>query len=68
MSYFFYKEENFLGHIKKLSWQSFFLDLVLFVILSEKTFLLSFSCNPNKFSKKDLKKLSKEFSKQIKTL
>ena len=68
MSYFFYKKENFLGYIKSFSWQSFFLDLVLFVILSEKTFLLSFSYNPNKFSKKDLKNLSKVFSKQIKSL
>ena len=68
MSYIFYKEKNFIAKFKSFSSQSFFLDLSLFLILSEKIFSLSFSYNPDKFSKQDLKNLSKEFSKQIKLL
>ncbi|MCY4321881.1 MAG: hypothetical protein OXC37_05745 [Bdellovibrionaceae bacterium] len=68
ISYILYKEKNFIGKFKSFSYQSFFLDLSLFLILTEKDFSLSFSYNPYKFSKPELKKLSKEFSKQIKLL
>ena len=65
MSYLPYTEKGFLGVIQNFYWKKSFLDLVLFVILSEKRVLLSFSYKPEIFSKKEIKLLSTCFQKKI---
>ena len=66
MSYFFYKEQLNLARFKNFYWQSFFLDLTSFVILSDKNLLLYTFYNPLKFSKKDIKGLLASFKQNIK--
>ena len=65
MSYLPYREQGFLGQIQNFYWQKSFLDLVLFVISSEKRILLSFSYNKDIFSKKEIHDLVKYFHKEI---
>ena len=61
MSYFYYQEKGFLGRIKSFSWQSYFQDIVLFMILSEKNLLLNFTYNPALFSQREVNNLYKGF-------
>ena len=62
-SYLPYIEKAFIGQIKNFYWQRSFLDLLLFIILSEKQTLLCFSYRPEIFSTQEIKNLSKEFKK-----
>ena len=64
-SYFFYQEKDFFGVIKKFQWCTAFLDLALFVILSEKRTLFAFSYKKNVFQKSDIKALMKAIKKEI---
>ena len=68
MSYLPYTEKGFFGRIQNFYWSKSFLDLVLFVILSEKRILLSFSYKPEIFSKQEIKILAKYFQKEIKDM
>ena len=65
MSYLPYTEKGFFGRIQNFYWLRSFLDLVLFVILSEKRILLSFSYKPEIFSKQEIRILAKCFQKEI---
>ena len=65
MSYMPYEEKEFLGHIQSVCWQRAFLDLILFLILSENKFLLSFSYNPEVFLKKEIKSLAQDFERKV---
>ena len=64
-SYFPYQEKGFFGVIKKFQWPVAFLDLALFVILSEKRTLFAFSYKKNIFQKSDIKNLIKAIKKEI---
>ena len=64
MSYLPYKEEFFWGQIQSFLWQRAFLDLVLFMILSENRLLLSFSYKPEVFSKTEIQNLAQGFQKE----
>ena len=68
MSYMPYMEKGFLGRIQSFYWQKSFLDLVLFVILSEKRILLSFSYNGDIFSTTEIRDLVEGFQKEIKEM
>ncbi len=65
MSYMPYTEKGFLGRIQNFSWQKSFLDLALFIILSEKRVLLSFSYKPEIFSKAEIRALAHSLRREI---
>ena len=68
MSYLPYEEKSFLGWIQSFCWQKSFLDLVLFITLSEKRVLLSFSYKPEVFLKKEIQNLARDFQREAMSL